>query len=133
MFLDFCLFMWRKFSFTLFDYSGFDCVFVSCLQAYYMELKKIEPEQSSFALTLLSFAECVTYIGASFVGDWFKGKLILTNVIAAGALAFICLFWPVVDINYGIILLISFCEYTQRPTPIVTPCQTQRQECCLLR
>ena len=55
--------------------------------------------------------ECVTYIIASFVGDWFKGKLILTNVIAAAALAFICLFWPLVDINYGIILLISLCEY----------------------
>ena len=76
-----------------------------------MELKGIPPEKSSFALTLLSFMECVTYIIASFVGDWFKGKLILTNVIAAAALAFICLFWPLVDINYGIILLISLCEY----------------------
>ena len=85
---------------------------LSCyLQAYYMELKGIPPEKSAFALTLLSFMECVTYIIASFVGDWFKGKLILTNVIAAAALAFICLFWPLVDINYGIILLISLCEY----------------------
>ena len=37
----------------------------------------------------MEFMECVTYIIASFVGDWFKGKLILTNVIAAAALAFI--------------------------------------------
>ena len=39
-----------------------------------MELKGIPPEKSSFALTLLSFMECVTYIIASFVGDWFKGN-----------------------------------------------------------
>ncbi len=91
-----------------------------------MELKNIPPEQSSFALTLLSFMECVTYIIASFVGDWFKGKLVLTNVGAAGALALICLFWPVLDVNYEVILLISLCEFHTQPI-----CLYRRAQMCV--
>ena len=72
-----------------------------------MHTHNIGQEEGSFALTLLSLAECITYIVASFLGDWFKGKLVYVNVIAASCLAVICLFWPVLDVSFGVICLIS--------------------------
>ena len=40
-----------------------------------MELKHFALQQSSVALTLLSMAECVTYVVASFLGDYLKDRL----------------------------------------------------------
>jgi len=90
---------------NMLSYLGFFMPFLNL--AYYMELKGIPPAKSSWALTLLSFAECVTYIIASFMGDYFKGRLVYVNIIAAAALSFICLIWPLVDVSYAIICLIS--------------------------
>ena len=72
-----------------------------------MELKGVPPVKSSWCITLLSFAECVTYIVASFCGDYLKGVLVYVNVIAAAALAFICIIWPYIDVSYTVICLIS--------------------------
>ena len=72
-----------------------------------MQLKNIPPTKSSWALTLLSLAECITYIIASFLGDYMKGKLVYVNVISSAFLSIICLIWPAVDVSYSIILLIA--------------------------
>ena len=50
------------------------------LQAYYMKLHNIDTQKGSFALTMLSFAECITYITASFLGDYIKGALNVLQV-----------------------------------------------------
>ncbi|OAF71449.1 hypothetical protein A3Q56_00768 [Intoshia linei] len=75
--------------------------------AYYMKLKGIPTTKSSFALTMLSFAECVNYILASFYGDNLKRKLILVNIISTGALSVIFVLWPLIDVNYAVILINS--------------------------
>ena len=67
--------------------------------------------KSSWCIMLLSFAECVTYIVASFFGDYLKGRLVYINVIAASALAVICIIWPYIDVSYTIICLISIGEH----------------------
>ena len=84
-------------------------------QAYYMKLHDIPPTRSSWVLTLLSLAECVTYIIASFMGDYLKGRLVYVNVIAAGALSIICIIWPFVDINYSLICVIAIGTYVYIP------------------
>ena len=53
------------------SYLGFFMPFMNL--AYYMNLHNISPQKGSFALTMLSFAECVTYITASVIGDRIKG------------------------------------------------------------
>jgi len=72
-----------------------------------MQRKGIHAMHSSIALTLLSLAECVTYIVASFLGDYLKDRLVYVNVAASGALAVICIVWPLIDVNYEMILVIS--------------------------
>lgn len=76
-----------------------------------MDLKGIGPSRSSWAITLLSLAECITYMIASFLGDKLKGRLVYVNIIASIALAFIYLLWPVMDVSYGVILLISISKF----------------------
>lgn len=75
-----------------------------------MKLHSIPPTKSSWVLTLLSLAECITYIMASFLGDYLKGKLVYVNVVAAAALSFICIIWPFVDVTYSLICLIAIGE-----------------------
>ncbi len=77
------------------------------MQAFYMEHKGIPQERSWSAVTLLSFAECVTYVIASFLGDYLKGVLVYVNVISAAALALICFVWPFVDFTFGVIIGIA--------------------------
>ena len=72
-----------------------------------MKLHGILPPSSSWAITLLSFAECMTYIFASWFGDYLKGRLIYVNVVAAAGLSFICIIWPAIDVSYTIICFIS--------------------------
>ena len=72
-----------------------------------MKLKGISTTRSSGSLTLLSLAECITYLIASFYGDYLKGKLVYINVVASGALAFICIIWPFVDVGYSVICVIA--------------------------
>ncbi|XP_064626333.1 monocarboxylate transporter 5-like [Lineus longissimus] len=86
-------------------YIGFYMPFLNL--AYYMKLKGILTTDGSWALTLLSLFECISYIGASLLGDRLKGKLIYANVIASCSLAVICLIWPSVDVNYALILVIA--------------------------
>ena len=74
---------------------------------FYLRLQGIEEIQSSWALTLLSLAECITYVLASFFGDYLKGRLVYVNVIAAGFLSIICFIWPIVDITFGCILVVA--------------------------
>ena len=76
-------------------------------QAYYMKLKGIAIPDGSWALTLLSLFECISYIIASLLGDLLKGRLVYANVVASGCLAIICFIWPSVDVNYTVILLIA--------------------------
>ena len=45
-----------------------------------MKLHNIDTQKGSFALTMLSFAECITYITASFLGDYIKGALNVLQV-----------------------------------------------------
>ena len=87
----------------------------SILQAMYMELKGIPTSRSSWAITLLSFAECITYMIASFLGDKLKGRLVYVNCIAATALSVVCLSWPFMDVNYGVIMLMSISKYHSLP------------------
>lgn len=75
-----------------------------------MKLKKIAPTSSSLAVTLLSLAECITYIVASLLGDYLKGSLVYVNALAAAALAVVCITWPFIDVDYSVILLISVGE-----------------------
>ena len=75
-----------------------------------MQLKKIPEMQSSMAITLLSMAECVTYVVASFMGDYLKDRLVYVNVYSAGALAVICIVWPMIDVAFEVILAISLGE-----------------------
>ena len=82
----------------------------------YMELKGIPTSRSSWAITLLSFAECITYMIASFLGDKLKGRLVYINIVAAAALSLICLFWPVMDVSYGTIMLMSISKYKKANT-----------------
>lgn len=86
-------------------YLGFYMPFLNL--AFYMKLKGISTTRSSFSLTLLSLAECITYLIASFYGDYLKGRLVYINVVASGALAFICIIWPFVDVGYSVICLIA--------------------------
>jgi len=90
---------------NMLSYLGFFMPFLNL--AYYMQLKGIPPTKSSWALTLLSLAECVTYIIASFMGDYLKGKLVYVNVLASAALSIICIIWPFVDVSYSVILVIA--------------------------
>jgi len=76
-------------------------------QGYYMELKHFALQQSSVALTLLSMAECVTYIVASFLGDYLKDRLVYVNVVSSSCLAVICIIWPLIDITYVMILAVA--------------------------
>jgi hypothetical protein len=76
-------------------------------QEYYMKLKEIPMMKSSMALTLLSLAECVTYIIASFLGDYLKDRLVYVNVISSSCLALICIVWPFIDVTYILILVIA--------------------------
>ncbi|ELT90070.1 hypothetical protein CAPTEDRAFT_218721 [Capitella teleta] len=87
------------------SYLGFFMPFLNL--PYYMKLHDIQPTRSSWVLTLLSLAECVTYIIASFLGDYLKNRLVYVNVVAAAALSIICMIWPFVDINYSLICLIA--------------------------
>ena len=59
------------------SYLGFFMPFMNL--AYYMELHDISSQRGSFALTMLSFAECVTYITASVIGDRIKGTMLTYN------------------------------------------------------
>ena len=72
-----------------------------------MELKHFALQQSSVALTLLSMAECVTYIVASFLGDYLKDRLVYVNIVSSSCLAVICIIWPLVDITYVMILAVA--------------------------
>ena len=76
-----------------------------------MQLKNITIARSSIALTLLSLAECVTYIAASFMGDYLKDRLVYVNVVASFCLAVICIVWPMIDVTYGLILIISLGQW----------------------
>ena len=76
-------------------------------QGYYMELKHFALQQSSVALTLLSMAECVTYVVASFLGDYLKDRLVYVNIVSSGCLAVICIIWPLIDITYVMILAVA--------------------------
>jgi len=80
---------------------------VAVRQGYYMELKHFALQQSSVALTLLSMAECVTYIVASFLGDYLKDRLVYVNIVSSSCLAVICIIWPLVDITYVMILAVA--------------------------
>lgn len=80
-----------------------------------MKLKGIAETKSSWALTLLSFSECISYILASFFGDYLKGKLVYANVISAAALSLICILWPMLDFSYSMILFTSLGKYTFIP------------------
>ncbi|ESO07035.1 hypothetical protein HELRODRAFT_171077 [Helobdella robusta] len=90
---------------NMLSYLGFYMPFMNL--AHYMQRRNITPKWSSLALILLSLAECVTYITASFLGDYLKDRLVYVNVAASGALAVICLVWPLIDVSYGMILAIS--------------------------
>ena len=95
-----------------------------------MELKHFALQQSSVALTLLSMAECVTYVVASFLGDYLKDRLVYVkdrliylkdkdrldylkdrlvyvNIVSSGCLAVICIIWPLIDITYVMILAVA--------------------------
>lgn len=72
-----------------------------------MQLRGISTTWGSLALTMLSLAEFLTYIVASTLGDYLKDRLVYVNVAASGALATICLVWPLIDVSYGMILVIS--------------------------
>ena len=72
-----------------------------------MQRRGIHAVRGSIALTLLSLAECVTYIIASFLGDYLKDRLVYVNIASSGALAVICIVWPLIDVTYGVILAIS--------------------------
>ena len=63
----------------------------------YMRDKGYQGAVVSFAVTVLSFSEIIAYIGASLVGDWLKGRLIVANVISSLALTAIYFMWPSVD------------------------------------
>jgi len=80
---------------------------VGVRQGYYMELKHFALQQSSVALTLLSMAECVTYIVASFLGDYLKDRLVYVNIMSSFCLAIICIIWPLIDITYVMILAVA--------------------------
>ena len=80
------------------------------LQGYYMTLKDISLQRSSFAVTLLSLSECITYLLASFLGDYLKGRLVYANVVSSACLALICVIWPFVDIDYFFILAVAVGE-----------------------
>ena len=72
-----------------------------------MQRKGIKTTWASLALTMLSLAECLTYMIASFLGDYLKDRLVYVNVASSGALATICIVWPLIDVTYGLILVIS--------------------------
>ena len=72
-----------------------------------MEDKGIEPTESSFCLTALSLAECISYIFASLLGDkFFKGRLLLVNLVAAALLAVTCVLWTLLDVSYTAIVVL---------------------------
>jgi hypothetical protein len=77
-----------------------------------MKLKDIDIMRSSIALTLLSLSECVTYIVASFLGDYLKDKLVYVNVISSSCLALICIVWPMIDVTYFLILTIAIGNFS---------------------
>lgn len=87
------------------SYLGFYMPFVNL--GYYMERKHFALQESSVALTLLSTAECVTYVIASFLGDYLKDRLVYVNVVSSGCLAVICIVWPLIDITYTMILAVA--------------------------
>jgi hypothetical protein len=81
------------------------------VKEYYMKKKEIPIMKSSIALTLLSLAECVTYIVASFLGGYLKDRLVYVNVISSSCLALICIVWPLIDVTYVLILAIAIGEH----------------------
>ncbi|XP_074641403.1 monocarboxylate transporter 13-like, partial [Tubulanus polymorphus] len=86
-------------------YIGFFMPFLNL--ASYMQLKRISAQDASYALTVLSLLECISYVIASFLGDYFKGYLVIANCIACSFLAVICFIWPAVDITYTLIMVIA--------------------------
>jgi len=72
-----------------------------------MKLKDIPVTMSAIALTLLSFAECITYIVASFLGDYLKDRLVYVNIISSSCLGLICIVWPLIDVTFFMILCIA--------------------------
>ncbi|XP_023931913.1 monocarboxylate transporter 13-like [Lingula anatina] len=87
------------------SYLGFYMPFLNL--PYYMKLKGIKAIDSSWALTVLSLGECISYVVASLVGVFFRGKLVFSNILASLALAVICIVWPFVDASYAEIMVIS--------------------------
>ncbi len=71
-----------------------------------MKRRGILIERASWALTLLSLAECTTYIIASLFGDYLKGRLVYINIMAAAALSLVCIIWPAVDVSFTVICII---------------------------
>lgn len=90
---------------NMLNYLGFFMPFLNL--PYYMKLKGIKPIDSSWALTVLSLGECISYVLASLLGIFFRGKLLFCNVIASFALSLICIIWPFVDDEYAEIMGIS--------------------------
>lgn len=72
-----------------------------------MQRKGINAAWASLALTMLSLAEFLTYVIASFLGDYLKDRLVYVNIVSSGSLATICIVWPLIDVTYGLILIIS--------------------------
>lgn len=97
-------------------------VSVSCVrQGYYMELKHFALQQSSVALTLLSMAEFVTYVVASFLGDYLKDRLVYVNVVSSSCLAVVCIAWPFIDVDYILILAVSLGHLPHLPAQQTSP------------